>query len=41
MEKLKEDVYVTPEIEIINLLSSDVIATSGEIEDNMGDTWQP
>lgn len=40
MEILKEDVYITPKIELVNLLDSDVITTSNPIEDNLGDTWQ-
>ncbi len=41
MEKLKEDIYLTPEIEVINIYNTDVIATSGGIEDNLGDdNWQ-
>ena len=40
MEILKEDVYMTPKIEVINLSNLDVITTSNPIEDNLGDTWQ-
>lgn len=40
MEILKEDVYITPKIELVKLLDSDVITTSNPIEDNLGDTWQ-
>jgi len=40
MEKTMEDVYITPQIQIINLSDLDVITMSGEIEDNLGDTWQ-
>lgn len=41
MEILKEDVYMTPKIEVINLSNLDVITTSGEIEENLGDdNWQ-
>lgn len=41
MEILKEDVYMTPKIEIINLSNLDVITTSSGIVDNMGDdNWQ-
>lgn len=41
MEMLKEDAYITPRIEIIELLNSDVITTSNPIEDSLpDDTWQ-
>ena len=41
MEMFKEDVYITPKIEIVNLCKSDVITTSSAIEDNLpDDTWQ-
>lgn len=41
MKILKEDVYITPKIEVINLSNLDVIATSGQIGDNLGDdNWQ-
>ena len=41
MERLKEDVYITPEISIVNLSCSDVITTSRNIEDSLpDDTWQ-
>lgn len=41
MEILKENVYIAPQVEIINLYEADVITTSGGIEDSLpDDTWQ-
>ncbi len=41
MEKLKDGIYVVPEIKIINFMDSDIIATSNAIEENLSDgTWQ-
>ena len=42
MEKLKDGVYVVPEIKIIDFLNSDIITASNDIEENLSDgNWQP
>ena len=41
MATYEKDVYLSPNVEIVNVLKSDIIVTSNVIDDNLpDDTWQ-